>query len=72
MPSQTWPCRAAYFNASGLSGSVTGITVVEMCPEKASIGSMTDEKCRSTSGFSLLYFSDRVQVELPIANLAHE
>ncbi|GFT38778.1 uncharacterized protein TNCV_1499501 [Trichonephila clavipes] len=51
MPARTWPCRAAYSNASGFSGSVTGTTVVEMCSGKASIGSMTDGKCQSTSRF---------------------
>ncbi|GFV10569.1 hypothetical protein TNCV_1547921 [Trichonephila clavipes] len=39
------PCRAAYSNASGLSGSVTGITVGRKVPGKASIGSKTNEKC---------------------------
>ncbi|PRD20774.1 UNVERIFIED_CONTAM: hypothetical protein NCL1_53663 [Trichonephila clavipes] len=51
MSARTLPFRAAYSNATGFSGSVTGTTVVEMCSGKASIGSMTDEKCRSTSRF---------------------
>ncbi|GFV01882.1 hypothetical protein TNCV_4978341 [Trichonephila clavipes] len=29
IPARTWPYRAAYSSASGLSGSVTGTTVVE-------------------------------------------
>ncbi|GFY29424.1 uncharacterized protein TNCV_2625951 [Trichonephila clavipes] len=45
IPYRTCPCRAAYSNASGLSGSVTGTTVVERCSGKASIGFMTNEKC---------------------------
>ncbi|GFX47943.1 hypothetical protein TNCV_4793221 [Trichonephila clavipes] len=61
MPAQTWPCRAAYSNASGLSGSVTGATVVEMCSGKASIGSMMNEKC--SKHLSLLYVSDRMRVK---------
>ncbi|GFS47802.1 uncharacterized protein TNCV_3598121 [Trichonephila clavipes] len=37
---RTWPCQAAYSNASGFSGSVTGITVVEISSGKASIWSI--------------------------------
>ncbi|GFV49914.1 hypothetical protein TNCV_1391961 [Trichonephila clavipes] len=59
IPARTWPCRAAYSNASGLSGSVTGTTVVERCSGKASIGSMTNEKC--LKHFSLLYVSNRMR-----------
>ncbi|GFU54925.1 uncharacterized protein TNCV_1464331 [Trichonephila clavipes] len=40
MQARTCPCRAAYSNASGFSGSVTGITVDEMCSGKASIWSI--------------------------------
>ncbi|GFU15910.1 hypothetical protein TNCV_2368421 [Trichonephila clavipes] len=61
MPARTWPCRAAYSNASHLSGSVTGTTVVEMCSRKASNGSMTNEKC--SKHLSLLYVSDRMGVK---------
>ncbi|GFX64147.1 hypothetical protein TNCV_2090451 [Trichonephila clavipes] len=57
IPARTWPCRAAYSNASGLSGSVTGTTVVERCSGKASIGSMT--KCRKH--LSLFYVSNRMR-----------
>ncbi|GFT99060.1 hypothetical protein TNCV_3794351 [Trichonephila clavipes] len=57
IPARTWPCRAAYSNASGLSGSVTGTTVVERCSAKASIGSMT--KC--LKHLSLLYVSNRMR-----------
>ncbi|GFV40279.1 hypothetical protein TNCV_3497561 [Trichonephila clavipes] len=59
MPARTWPCREAYSNASGLSGSVTGTTVVERCSGKASIGSMTNEKCLKY--LSLLYVSNRMR-----------
>ncbi|GFT01997.1 hypothetical protein TNCV_2635851 [Trichonephila clavipes] len=59
MPAWTWPCRAAYSNASGLSGSVMGTTVVERCSGKASIGSMTNEKC--LKHLSLLYVSNRMR-----------
>ncbi|GFX33228.1 hypothetical protein TNCV_2353971 [Trichonephila clavipes] len=61
MPARTWPCRAAYSNASGLSGSVTGTTVVEMCSGKASIGSMTNEK--GSKHLSLSYVSNRMRVK---------
>ncbi|GFW00024.1 hypothetical protein TNCV_3568141 [Trichonephila clavipes] len=57
IPARTWPCRAAYSNASGLSGSVTVTTVVERCSGKASIGSMT--KC--LKHLSLLYVSNRMR-----------
>ncbi|GFU94951.1 hypothetical protein TNCV_332871 [Trichonephila clavipes] len=59
MPARTWPYRAAYSNASGLSSSVTGTTVVEMCSGKASIGSVTNEKC--LKHLSLLYVSNRMR-----------
>ncbi|GFU35565.1 hypothetical protein TNCV_4875731 [Trichonephila clavipes] len=61
MPARTLPCRAAYSNALGFSGSVTGTTVVEMCSGKASIGNMTNVKC--SKHLSLLYFSDRSRVK---------
>ncbi|GFW69009.1 hypothetical protein TNCV_2919071 [Trichonephila clavipes] len=61
MPARTWPCQAAYSNASGFSGSVTDTTVVEICSGKASIGSVTNEKC--SKHLSLLYFSDRSRVK---------
>ncbi|GFX10902.1 hypothetical protein TNCV_3196631 [Trichonephila clavipes] len=61
MPAWTLPCRAAYSNALGFSGSVTGTTVVEMCLGKASIGTMTNEKC--SKHLSLLYLSDRSRVK---------
>ncbi|GFV98941.1 hypothetical protein TNCV_3390041 [Trichonephila clavipes] len=61
MPARTWPCLGAYSYASGLSGSVTGTTVVEMCSRKASIGSMTNEKC--SKQLSLLYVSNRLRVK---------
>ncbi|GFW77795.1 hypothetical protein TNCV_2805421 [Trichonephila clavipes] len=57
IPTRTWPCRAAYSNASGLSGSVTGTTVVERCSGKASIRSMT--KC--LKHLSLLCASNRMR-----------
>ncbi|GFW98457.1 hypothetical protein TNCV_2547441 [Trichonephila clavipes] len=53
------PCRAAYSNASGLSGSVTGNTVVERCSGKASIGSMT----KRLKHLSLLYVSNRMRLQ---------
>ncbi|GFT31082.1 hypothetical protein TNCV_1276431 [Trichonephila clavipes] len=59
IPARTRPCRAAYSNASGLSGSVTGTTVVERCSGKASIGSMTNEKY--LKHLSLLYVSNRMR-----------
>ncbi|GFS95405.1 hypothetical protein TNCV_409741 [Trichonephila clavipes] len=40
MPALTWQCRAAYSIALGFSGSITGTTVLEMCSEKASMGSI--------------------------------
>ncbi|GFX21688.1 hypothetical protein TNCV_1200681 [Trichonephila clavipes] len=61
IPARTWPCRAAYSNASGLSGSVTGTTVVEMFSGKASIGSVTNEKC--LKHLSLLYISNRIAIQ---------
>ncbi|GFT65446.1 hypothetical protein TNCV_1902201 [Trichonephila clavipes] len=61
IPARFWPCRAAYSYTSGLSGSVTCTTVVEMCSGKASIRSMTNEKC--SKHLSLLYFSDRMRVK---------
>ncbi|GFX71126.1 hypothetical protein TNCV_3648911 [Trichonephila clavipes] len=72
MQARTWPCQAAYFNASGFSGSVTGTTVVEMCLGKASISSIvlaareaTDVKRRDDSFFIL---SNRMWVEPLVAN----
>ncbi|GFU20794.1 hypothetical protein TNCV_4823381 [Trichonephila clavipes] len=52
---------SSIFQRIGLSGSVTGTTVVEMVSGKASIGSMTNEKC--SKHLSLLYVSSRMRVK---------
>ncbi|GFT74802.1 hypothetical protein TNCV_2516941 [Trichonephila clavipes] len=64
MQARTWPCRAAYSNASGFSGSVTGITVVKMCSggsHRFGPSCWTDVKRRDESSFIL---SNRMCVEL--------
>ncbi|GFX69163.1 uncharacterized protein TNCV_3563391 [Trichonephila clavipes] len=66
MPARTWLVEQHISNTSGLSGSVTGTTVVEMCSGKASIGSMTYEKC--SKHLSLLYVSNRIRVKNGTSN----
>ncbi|GFU72898.1 hypothetical protein TNCV_4910271 [Trichonephila clavipes] len=61
IPARTWPCRAAYSNASGLWGRVTGTTVVERCSGKASIGSMTNEKGFKTPLAFIRFKRDAIQ-----------
>ncbi|GFT14865.1 hypothetical protein TNCV_3483221 [Trichonephila clavipes] len=45
MQARTCPCRAAYSNASGFSGSVT---VIEMWSVKASIWSIVLDSCEAS------------------------